>query len=61
MSSSLRPVTGIDHVAKEVVIHVGLVFEGHLNIERLGQAASEITTVYPELHVVAKRRWWPVS
>lgn len=55
-----RPVTGVDHLAKDVLIHCGLVFAGHLDVDRLRKAASQITEVYPELNINARRRWWPV-
>lgn len=51
-----RPVTGADHMPKEVLVHAGLVFTGHLDIPRLRQSASELVNVYPELNVIVKRK-----
>ncbi|KAI9148473.1 hypothetical protein HJFPF1_12305 [Paramyrothecium foliicola] len=64
MDSSIRPVTGSDHMPKEVIIHAGLIFAGHLNVARLRDATENLITVYPELNVYPKRKllsfgkWW---
>jgi hypothetical protein len=58
--TSTRPVTGLDHLGKDVLIHVGLVFAGHLDVPRLRKSASEIISTFPELDIVVKRKWYPV-
>ena len=60
MALAQRPVTGPDHIPKDVLTHGGLVFTGHLHVPRLRQSASEIVRVFPELDVVAKRKWLQV-
>ncbi len=47
-----RTVTGLDHgSAKGTFIHAGLIFRGHLAIDRLHQATKRLMEIYPELSV----------
>ena len=62
MPDNVRPVSPLDHgISKGCVIHAGLVFEGHLDIERLELSAEKLVAEYPELNVVLKRKLPSVS
>lgn len=61
MDSPSRPVEPLDILPRQVLIHAGLVFSGHLDITRLQQSAGKVVDVYPELNVCIKSTWFTVS